>query len=73
MRTYINDIAPLRVTQGTIDKTYRPKTERWIIPKLGRHRLDRLTPEHLYKFYKSLRQDDGLAANTIVQIHRILS
>jgi hypothetical protein len=55
MRTYINDIAPLRVTQGTIDKTYRPKTERWIIPKLGKHRLDRLTPDHLYKFYISLR------------------
>ncbi len=73
MRTYIDDIAPLRVTQGTIDKTYRPKVERWIIPKLGKHRLDRLMTDHLYKFYKSLREDEGLAANTIVQIHRILS
>jgi site-specific recombinase XerD len=72
MRTYMTDIAPLRVVQGTIDSTYRPKTERWIIPKLGRHRLDRLYPEHLYAFYTSLR-DEGLAPNTIVQIHRILS
>jgi integrase len=72
MRTYLTDIAPLRVSQGTIDSTYRPKTERWIIPKLGRHRLDRIYPEHLYKFYTSLR-DEGLAPNTIVQIHRILS
>jgi site-specific recombinase XerD len=73
MRTYITDIAPLRVSQGTIDSTYRPKTERWIIPKLGMHKLDRLYPDHLYKFYKSLRDDEGLSANTIVQIHRILS
>jgi Phage integrase SAM-like domain len=60
------------VSQLTIDKIYRPRIERWIIPKLGRHRLDRLTPDHLYKFYAALR-DEGLAANTIVQIHRILS
>lgn len=72
MGTYISDIAPLRVSQGTIDSTYRPKTERWIIPGLGRHRIDRLYPDHLYKFYASLREE-GLAANTIVQIHRILS
>jgi integrase len=73
MRTYITDIAPLRVSQGTIDSTYRPKVENWIIPKLGRHRLDRLYPDHLYKFYTSLRDDEELKPNTIVQIHRILS
>lgn len=72
MRTYITEIAPQRVSQGTIDSTYRPKIDRWIIPRLGRHRLDRLLPDHLYKFYASLRQE-GLAANTILQIHRILS
>jgi len=72
MRTYINDIAPLRVSQGTIDSTYRPKIERWIIPKLAKHRIDRLYPEHLYPFYASLRKE-ALAPNTIVQVHRILS
>jgi hypothetical protein len=61
MRSYISDIAPLRVFQGTIDSTYRLKTERWIIPKLGRHRIDWLYPDHLYKFYASLREE-GLAA-----------
>ena len=73
MRHYITDIAPPRVSQSTIDSTYRPKVERWIIPKLGRHRIDRLYPEHLYKFYASLREEERLAANTIVQVHRILS
>jgi hypothetical protein len=28
MRTYLTDIAPLRVSRRTIDSTYRPKTER---------------------------------------------
>lgn len=68
MRTYLTDIAPIRVSQDTIDSTYRPKIEHWIIPGLGRRRLDRLYPEHLYPFYASLRKE-GLAANTIVQIH----
>lgn len=72
MRTYLSEIAPLRVDQRTLDSTHRPKIERWIIPRLGKHRLDRLYPEHLYAFYSSLRAE-GLAPNTIVQIHRILS
>ena len=72
MRYYLADVAPLRVSRNTIDSTYRPKTERWIIPRLGRHRIDRIYPEHLYRFYTYLRDDEGLSANTIVQIHRIL-
>jgi hypothetical protein len=72
MQTYIDDIAPQWVSQHTIDSTYRPKVENWIIPKLGKHRLDRLYPDHLYKFYTAPRKE-GLAPNTILQIHRILS
>lgn len=64
MRIYIDDVAPLRVSQSTIDSTYRPKIERWIIPRLGKHRLDRLLPEHLYSFYASLKAE-GLAPNAL--------
>jgi hypothetical protein len=46
MRTFIDEVAPQRVAQSTIDSTYRPKIERWIIPRLGGHRLDQLYPEH---------------------------
>ncbi len=45
---------------------------RWIIPQLGRHRLDRLQPEHLDAFYVWLARQ-GLKPNTILQIHRILA
>jgi integrase len=72
MRTFVEEVAPQRVAQSTIDSTYRPKVQRWVIPRLGGHRLDRLYPEHLYRFYGSLRKE-GLAPNTILQIHRILS
>ncbi|HUY49458.1 MAG TPA: hypothetical protein VMV92_27660 [Streptosporangiaceae bacterium] len=49
--TWLTTIAPRTVSQGTLDSTYEPKVRRWIIPRLGQHRLDRLQPEHLDAFY----------------------
>jgi integrase len=72
MTTWLNTIAIRRVSQSTMDSTYRPKVEQWIIPGLGHHRLDRLQPEHLDAFYMWLT-GQGLASNTVLQIHRILS
>ncbi len=70
--TWLATIAPRTVAQGTLDSTYEPKVRRWIIPCLGRHRLDRLQPEHLDAFYTKLGAQ-GLKPNTILQIHRIVS
>ena len=36
------------------------------------HRLDRLTPEHVERFYTRL-EHDGLAPSSVLQIHRILA
>jgi site-specific recombinase XerD len=72
MDTWLTTIAPRTVAQSTLDSTYEPKVRRWIIPRLGKHRLDRLQPEHLDAFYTWLAAQD-LKPNTIVQIHRILS
>ena len=69
---WLTTIAPRTVSQSTLDSTYEPKVRRWIVPQLGRHRLDRLQPEHLDAFYTSLAAQ-GLQPNTIVQIHRIVS
>jgi integrase len=55
-----------------LESTYAPKVRNRIIPGLGKHRLDRLTPEHLERFYTRL-EGDGLAPATVLQIHRILS
>jgi integrase len=70
--TWLTTIAPRTVSQNTLDSTYEPKVRLWIIPKLGKHRLDRLQPEHLDAFYIWL-EGQSLKPNTILQIHRILS
>lgn len=72
LETWLTTVAPRTVSQSTIESTYEPKLRRWIIPQLGRHRMDRLQPEHLDAFYTWLAAQ-GLKPNTVVQIHRILS
>ncbi|MEU7990500.1 hypothetical protein AB0B56_37130 [Streptosporangium canum] len=46
--------------------------ERWIKPLLGRHRLDKLTPEHLDQAYSTMLER-GLSSSTVLKVHRILS
>jgi hypothetical protein len=71
METWLTTIAP-RIRQSTLESTYAPKVRNRIIPGLGKHRLDRLTPEHVERFYTRL-ETEGLAPATVLQIHRILS
>lgn len=52
--------------------TYRGYIKNRIVPTLGHHRLDRLQPEHLDRFYADLTAD-GLAPASVLQIHRIVS
>jgi integrase len=72
METWLTTIAPRRVRRSTLETTYAPKVRSRIIPGLGKHRLDRLTPEHIERFYTRL-EAEGLAPATVLQIHRILS
>src|SRR5579862_4158197 len=72
METWLTTIAPRRFRRSTLDSTYAPKVRNRIIPGLGKHRLDRLTPEHLERFYTRL-DGEGLAPATVLQVHRILS
>src|SRR5215470_4406653 len=72
MEAWLTTIAPRRVRRSTLETTYAPKVRNRIIPGLGKHRLDRLTPEHIERFYTRL-EAEGLAPATVLQIHRILS
>jgi integrase len=72
METWLTTIAPRRIRRSTLESTYTPKVRNRIIPGLGKHRLDRLTPEHVERFYTRL-EADSLAPATVLQIHRILS
>jgi hypothetical protein len=72
METWLSTIAARRIRRSTLESTYAPKVRNRIIPGLGKHRLDRLTPEHVERFYTRL-EAEGLAPATVLQIHRILS
>ncbi len=50
---------------------YRTAVYRHLVPRLGKHRLDRLTPEHIEAMYAALLAD-GLAPATVHQVHRTL-
>ena len=51
---------------------YRSKNRNWIVPLLGQHRLDRLTPEHLDAAYTIMLRR-GLSPSTVLKVHRVLS
>lgn len=72
MRTWLDTIAPRTAAQTTVDEIYRPKVERWIIPRLGQHRIDRLAPEHLDAFYLWMAEQ-GLSPKSVLMLHQILS
>jgi integrase len=76
MATYLGAICERLVSSGkmaprTLDD-YRSKTRLWIVPLLGKHRLDRLLPEHLDTAYQKM-YEAGLSSSTVLKVHRILS
>jgi integrase len=76
MTTYLDTICERLVSSGkmaprTLDD-YQSKTRRWIVPLLGKHRLDRLLPEHLDAAYQQM-YEAGRSSSTVLKVHRILS
>ncbi|WP_141205792.1 tyrosine-type recombinase/integrase [Streptomyces griseorubiginosus] len=67
---WIDTIAPLAVNENTM-VGYGVAVRKHLIPALGAHRLDKLRPEHIERFYGNM-QADGRKAGTIHQIHRTL-
>ena len=61
LRHWLEHIAVRRVRPSTLDG-YRSKVEHRLIPGLGKHRLDRLQPEHVEAFYNALATE-GLASS----------
>ncbi|QQZ55343.1 site-specific integrase [Streptomyces microflavus] len=65
---WVETIAPLAVNENTM-VGYGVAVRKHLIPALGAHRLDKLGPEHVERFYGRM-QTDGRRAGTIHQIHR---
>lgn len=69
--TYLDTIAGQRLAPKTLDD-YWSKANNWIIPHIGRHRLDRLQPEHLDALYTAMIRA-GKAPTHVLKVHRIIS
>lgn len=67
---WVENIAAPNVSENTIDG-YRVAVNHHLVPGLGAHRLEKLEPEHLERFYKKM-QETGSAAGTAHQVHRTL-
>jgi integrase len=76
LSTYFDTVCERLVSSGTMAprtlEDYRSKSRLWIVPSLGRHRLDRLLPEHLDAAYSAMYAQ-GLSSSTVLKVHRILS
>ncbi len=71
METYLTTIASLKLRPRSLDD-YWSKTRNDIIPGVGKHRLDKLAPEHLEAMYAALLEK-GRAPSHVLKVHRILS
>lgn len=71
MRTCLEDIWPRELAPNTI-QSYGSDIRNWIVPNLGKHRLDRLQAEHLDKLYTRMYAA-GKASSHVLKTHRILS
>ena len=67
---WLDNIAPRRVAQRTLESYEQPSAS--TCPGIGRHRLDRLRPEHLDQLYTALL-DNGYSPASVLRHHRILS
>jgi integrase len=69
---WIDNIAiPPSISENAHDG-YRVDVENHLIPGLGAHRLDKLSPEHCEKLYAKMQVKQGLSAGTAHHVHRTL-
>lgn len=52
---------------------YRSKIDRYIVPAIGKVRLERLSTAHVRRLHDYIQEDLGLSSTTALQAHRILA
>ncbi|WP_166486476.1 site-specific integrase [Blastococcus saxobsidens] len=67
---WLTTIAPRRVRRRTLE-SYESVVRRHLTPGIGRHRLDRLRPEHLDQLYTALLDDGYSPASVLRSIHHV--
>lgn len=68
---WLDAVAAQRVRPSTL-QAYRSLLQTWIIPAVGRRRLDKLTAEDLDRAYQQMREA-GRADSMILKAHRVVS
>jgi len=71
LRYWLDVICVERGLKTNTLKSHTSKVERYLIPHLGGHRVERLAPEHVRAMYAAMR-DAGLSEATLRQTHAIL-
>ena len=77
LEQWLQDIAATRVSNRTLEG-YKGNLDRYIVPKLGKIPLEKLTPRHVQQMEGQLvkggRRNGGqLSPRTELQVHRVLS
>lgn len=72
MTYWLDDIAP-RTGKPSKVRGYREKSRNYIVPAIGRRRLDKLTPQHVRELHDYVMVTKGLSSTTANQAHRVLS
>lgn len=70
MDHWLTEVATERNRPSTL-RTYRTYINAWIVPHLGKRRLDRLRPDHLRGLYAAMKEA-GRSDATRRQVHAIL-
>lgn len=71
MKTWLDKIAFDQVKPRTLTG-YRSYASTYILPSIGRYRLDQLTPSHVRRVHEGIIEQ-GLSSTTALQAHRILA
>ncbi len=72
MRTWLDRIARPRLKPRTFE-TYEGYVDRYIVPAIGKVRLDKVTTAHVRKVHDQVIVVAGLSSTTALQAHRILA
>lgn len=70
MKSWMETVAGEKNRPSTL-RAYQNYIDNWIIPHLGKYRLDRLRPEHLRTLY-ALMKSEGKSDATRRQVHSII-
>ncbi len=68
---WLDRIASARLKPRTLE-TYRGYVARYIVPSIGKVRLDKLNATHVARMHQTMT-DAGLSSTTVLQAHRILT